>query len=45
MIERFASIVREAGIPTTVRYSRGVEIDAACGQLSARHRQQMAASA
>jgi 23S rRNA (adenine2503-C2)-methyltransferase len=32
-VERFASILREAGIPTTVRYSRGLEIDAACGQL------------
>jgi 23S rRNA (adenine2503-C2)-methyltransferase len=32
-IERFASILREAGIPTTVRYSRGLDIDAACGQL------------
>jgi 23S rRNA (adenine2503-C2)-methyltransferase len=37
MIERFASIVRESGIPTTVRYSRGVEIAAACGQLRAQH--------
>jgi len=32
-IERFASILRDAGVPTTVRYSRGVEIAAACGQL------------
>lgn len=39
VIERFASILREAGIPTTVRYSRGVEIDAACGQLRNRHQQ------
>lgn len=37
-IERFASIVEAAGIPTTVRYSRGVEIAAACGQL--RNRQE-----
>ncbi|HEY8446000.1 MAG TPA: 23S rRNA (adenine(2503)-C(2))-methyltransferase RlmN [Thermomicrobiales bacterium] len=36
-IERFASLVRAAGIPTTVRYSRGVEIAAACGQLRAQH--------
>lgn len=37
-IDRFASIVAEAGkVPVTVRYSRGVEIDAACGQLRARH--------
>ena len=35
-IERFAGILREAGIPTTVRYSRGLEIDAACGQLRAK---------
>jgi 23S rRNA (adenine2503-C2)-methyltransferase len=35
-IERFASILRAAGIPTTVRYSRGLEIDAACGQLRAK---------
>ena len=45
MIERFASIVREAGIPTTVRYSRGVEIDAACGQLRNRVQREMAARA
>jgi 23S rRNA (adenine2503-C2)-methyltransferase len=34
-IERFATILRTAGIPTTVRYSRGLDIDAACGQLRA----------
>jgi 23S rRNA (adenine2503-C2)-methyltransferase len=34
-IERFAAILRDAGIATTVRYSRGLEIDAACGQLRA----------
>jgi len=32
-VERFAALVRAGGIPTTVRYSRGVEIAAACGQL------------
>ncbi|MGH2618708.1 MAG: 23S rRNA (adenine(2503)-C(2))-methyltransferase RlmN [Thermomicrobiales bacterium] len=32
-IERFASILRAVGVPTTVRYSRGLDIDAACGQL------------
>ena len=36
-IERFAGILRDAGIPVTVRYSRGVEIAAACGQLRAEH--------
>jgi 23S rRNA (adenine2503-C2)-methyltransferase len=35
-IERFAHTLREAGIPTTVRYSRGLDIDAACGQLRAK---------
>jgi 23S rRNA (adenine2503-C2)-methyltransferase len=35
-IERFATILRNAGIPTTVRYSRGLDIDAACGQLRAK---------
>ncbi|MGB3304901.1 MAG: 23S rRNA (adenine(2503)-C(2))-methyltransferase RlmN [Thermomicrobiales bacterium] len=36
-IEHFADILRAEGIPTTVRYSRGVDIDAACGQLRAKH--------
>ncbi len=36
-IDRFAEIVQSHGVPTTVRYSRGVEIDAACGQLRARY--------
>ena len=36
-IERFADVLRSTGIPTTVRYSRGVEIAAACGQLRAQH--------
>jgi len=44
MIERFAGIVRDSGIPTTVRYSRGVEIAAACGQLRNRHMQAAAAA-
>jgi len=35
-IERFATMLRTAGIPTTVRYSRGLDIDAACGQLRAK---------
>jgi 23S rRNA (adenine2503-C2)-methyltransferase len=34
-IERFATTLQAAGIPTTVRYSRGLEIAAACGQLRA----------
>lgn len=36
-IERFASVIRHQGIPATVRYSRGVDIAAACGQLRAEH--------
>ncbi|CAN5681047.1 23S rRNA (adenine(2503)-C(2))-methyltransferase RlmN [soil metagenome] len=36
-IERFAQILRDGGIPVSVRYSRGLEIAAACGQLRARH--------
>ncbi len=31
----FAAILREAGITTTIRHSRGLEIGAACGQLAA----------
>lgn len=36
-IERFAATLREAGVATTVRWSRGVAIAAACGQLRAEH--------
>lgn len=35
-IDRFARVLEDRGIPTTVRYSRGVEIAAACGQLRAK---------
>ncbi len=31
--ERFAEILREAGVPATVRLRRGIEINAGCGQL------------
>jgi 23S rRNA (adenine2503-C2)-methyltransferase len=31
--ERFAQILRDAGIPATVRLRRGIEINAGCGQL------------
>lgn len=33
-VQRFASILAEAGIVTTVRKTRGDDIDAACGQLA-----------
>jgi 23S rRNA (adenine2503-C2)-methyltransferase len=36
-INRFASILDAGGIPTSVRYSRGVDIAAACGQLRIEH--------
>jgi 23S rRNA (adenine2503-C2)-methyltransferase len=35
VIERFAARLQAAGIPTTIRRNRGVEIGAACGQLAA----------
>lgn len=31
--ERFAGILKRAGVPTTIRYSLGSDIAAACGQL------------
>jgi len=34
-IERFRAVLEHYGIPATVRYSRGVDIAAACGQLRA----------
>lgn len=36
-IERFAELAASTGIPVTVRYSRGVDISAACGQLATEH--------
>lgn len=33
-IRRFARVLEEAGVPTTVRWSRGVDVGAACGQLA-----------
>jgi 23S rRNA (adenine2503-C2)-methyltransferase len=44
-IERFAEILRAEGIPTTVRYSRGLEIAAACGQLRANYEHEQANAA
>lgn len=32
-IEMFSHILRSTGQPTTIRYSMGQDIDAACGQL------------
>ncbi|MEW6224997.1 MAG: 23S rRNA (adenine(2503)-C(2))-methyltransferase RlmN [Chloroflexota bacterium] len=36
-VERFAARLRAAGIQTTIRFNRGTEIGAACGQLAAEH--------
>jgi 23S rRNA (adenine2503-C2)-methyltransferase len=36
-VERFAARLRAAGIQATIRYNRGTEIGAACGQLAAEH--------
>lgn len=38
-IEQFARVLEDHGIPASVRYSRGVEIAAACGQLRVEHEQ------
>jgi len=35
--ERFAEILRNAGISTTIRLRRGIEINAGCGQLRRSH--------
>jgi 23S rRNA (adenine2503-C2)-methyltransferase len=34
-IEAFSAVLTQAHIPVSVRYSRGLEADAACGQLRA----------
>ncbi|MGC4107797.1 MAG: 23S rRNA (adenine(2503)-C(2))-methyltransferase RlmN [Thermomicrobiales bacterium] len=44
-IDRFADILRADGIPTTVRYSRGLDIAAACGQLRAKHEEEQTQAA
>jgi 23S rRNA (adenine2503-C2)-methyltransferase len=36
-VERYAARLRAAGVTTTIRYNRGTEIGAACGQLAAEH--------
>ena len=37
VVDRFASRLRDAGLTTTVRWSRGADVAAACGQLRGRH--------
>jgi 23S rRNA (adenine2503-C2)-methyltransferase len=36
-VHRFAGLVRRAGVAVTIRVDRGVDIDAACGQLRRTH--------
>ena len=42
--QAFQSILQAAGISTTIRATRGLDIDAACGQLRARQLQPTAPS-
>jgi 23S rRNA (adenine2503-C2)-methyltransferase len=44
-VERFAARLESAGITTTIRFNRGTEIGAACGQLAAEHAGQPTPSA
>ena len=37
VVDRFASSLREAGLTVTVRWSKGEDVAAACGQLRQRH--------
>jgi 23S rRNA (adenine2503-C2)-methyltransferase len=36
-INRFAIALRDANLTVTVRWSKGLDVDAACGQLKGRH--------
>jgi 23S rRNA (adenine2503-C2)-methyltransferase len=36
-VDAFAAALRDAGVPVTVRWSRGGDVAAACGQLRGRH--------
>ena len=38
MIRKFQRVLEEHGIPSTVRFTMGDDIDAACGQLALRER-------
>ena len=39
VVNRFAVALRDAGITVTVRWSKGLDVAAACGQLKGRHQQ------
>jgi 23S rRNA (adenine2503-C2)-methyltransferase len=36
-VDRFGATLRDAGLTVTVRWSKGLDVDAACGQLKGRH--------
>jgi 23S rRNA (adenine2503-C2)-methyltransferase len=42
--DAFATILKQAGIPTTIRYSLGADIAAACGQLVRKENREVARS-
>lgn len=44
-IERFGDCLKAAGLPTTIRYSMGRDVDAACGQLVRRENRAVAQAA
>lgn len=41
-VRQFANIVRESGLPVTVRSTRGADADAACGQLATENQGKLA---
>jgi len=43
--EAFAAVLKSAGLPTTIRYSMGADIEAACGQLVRSENRAVAAAA
>lgn len=42
--EAFAAVLKSAGLPTTIRYSLGADIEAACGQLVKKENRAVAAA-
>lgn len=42
-VREFQTILLEAGLPTTVRQRRGIDVDAGCGQLKTARRRKLAA--
>ena len=43
-VRAFQTILLEAGLPTTVRQRRGIDVDAGCGQLKTARRKKLSAS-